>query len=101
MEHAAVQAKIAEPRHIASDLASSAHYFLQPTAPRRAAPPLKLVPMSPRQQRLQASLAELLLVNRLKAHSHSAEAGDTMARAAQILSVTCRNWFSSTYREAS
>lgn len=44
-----------------------------------------------------ASIAELLLVNRLKARVHpGTQATDILERASHIVFVTCKNWFSST-----
>jgi hypothetical protein len=44
-----------------------------------------------------ASIAELLLVNRLKARVHpSTQSTDILERASNIVFVTCKNWFYST-----
>lgn len=44
-----------------------------------------------------ASIAELLLVNRLKARiCPVTQATDILERASNIVFVTCKNWFSST-----
>ena len=43
----------------------------------------------------QVGVAELLLVNRLKARTRGVSATGILARAAQILAVTCKSWFSS------
>jgi hypothetical protein len=44
-----------------------------------------------------ASIAELLLVNRLKARVHpGTQATDILERASNIVLVTCKNWFFST-----
>ena len=41
-----------------------------------------------------ASIAELLLVNRLRARVHpKTQAADIMKRAANIVFVSCKNWF--------
>ncbi len=46
--------------------------------------------------KLKAGIAELLLVNRLKARSaRKAQATEMMERASHIVFVTCKNWFSS------
>ena len=43
-----------------------------------------------------ARIAELLLVNRLKARAHPrSQASEILERAAHIVFVTCKNWFSS------
>lgn len=47
----------------------------------------------------QASIAELLLVNRLKARSQRDQAAGMLELAAQIIFVTCKNWFSSTEQQ--
>lgn len=44
----------------------------------------------------QASIAELLLVNRLKARLQRDHSASMMERASQIIFVTCKSWFSST-----
>jgi len=43
---------------------------------------------------LQASLAELLLVNRLKARTQPDQAARMLERATHIIFVTCKHWFS-------
>lgn len=44
--------------------------------------------------KIKAGIAELLLVNRLKARSaRRTQAKDMMERAAHIVFVTCKNWF--------
>lgn len=54
-----------------------------------AAPPLGL----------QASLAELLLVCRLKARTRPADSASMLDRAAQIIFITCRNWFAAPHEK--
>lgn len=52
------------------------------------------LPKSP--DKLKAGIAELLLVNRLMARStRKAQATEMLDRAAHIVFVTCKNWFSS------
>lgn len=52
------------------------------------------VPSLPKQRiSLQASLAELLLVNRLRARSQPGPSARVLERAAHIIFVTCQNWF--------
>lgn len=47
--------------------------------------------------KIKAGIAELLLVNRLKARStRKTQAKDVMERAAHIVFVTCKNWFTPT-----
>jgi hypothetical protein len=41
----------------------------------------------------QASIAEFLLVNRLKARSRRDQAAVVLERASHIVFVTCKNWF--------
>ena len=41
----------------------------------------------------QASIAEFLLVNRLRARRRAAPSVDVLERAARIVFVTCQNWF--------
>ncbi|MES2509139.1 MAG: hypothetical protein V4625_04380 [Pseudomonadota bacterium] len=46
--------------------------------------------------KLKAGIAELLLVNRLKARSvRRTQAREMLERASHIVFVTCKNWFSS------
>lgn len=49
----------------------------------------------------RASIAELLLVARLRARNRRDLAVDTLERAAQVLWVTCKNWFSRSGRKPS
>lgn len=49
----------------------------------------------------RASIAELLLVARLRARNRRDLAVDTLERAAQVLWVTCKNWFSRGSRKPS
>jgi len=42
------------------------------------------------------SIAQLLLVARLRARNRRDLARDTLERAAQVMLVTCKNWFSPT-----
>lgn len=42
---------------------------------------------------IQAGLAELMLLNRLRARTRRDCGGDTLERAAQIIEVTSRHWF--------
>ncbi|MES1978177.1 MAG: hypothetical protein V4451_09080 [Pseudomonadota bacterium] len=47
--------------------------------------------------KIKAGIAELLLVNRLKARStRKTQAKDVMERAAHIVFITCKNWFTPT-----
>lgn len=41
----------------------------------------------------QASIAEFLLVNRLRARSRRDQASEMLERASHIVFVTCKNWF--------
>ncbi|MES2361393.1 MAG: hypothetical protein V4646_06285 [Pseudomonadota bacterium] len=59
-----------------------------------AAPSTALAQPSRRGISLRAGIAELLLIARLKARSHGNLATDVLERAAQIVFVTCKNWFS-------
>ncbi|MFI5447832.1 hypothetical protein [Polaromonas sp. UC242_47] len=49
----------------------------------------------------RASIAELLLVARLRARNRRDLAVDTLERAAQVLWVTCKNWFTRSSRKPS
>ena len=46
--------------------------------------------------RLQARLAELLLINRLRARSQPALSADVLERGAHVVRVTCESWFAVT-----
>lgn len=67
---------------------------LFPPANADAAASTELAPQSGRGLSLRAGLAELLLITRLKARSHGHHAADVLERAAKIVFVTCKNWFS-------
>ncbi|MES2910333.1 MAG: hypothetical protein V4718_03030 [Pseudomonadota bacterium] len=55
------------------------------------------VPSAYGPDKIKAGIAELLLVNRLKARStRKTQAKDVMERAAHIVFVTCKNWFTPT-----
>ena len=43
--------------------------------------------------RLQASIAESLLVSRLRARTQNASSADVLARGARMVHVTCNSWF--------
>ncbi len=43
--------------------------------------------------RLQAGVAELLLLCRLRARRHAVQSADVLERAARIVWVTCQHWF--------
>ncbi|MDB5964584.1 MAG: hypothetical protein JWQ72_1084 [Polaromonas sp.] len=69
-----------------------------PSAPSGAAPRLPEPPRLGLSKGLNfnASIAELLLVNRLKARiQRRTHAPEIMERASHIVFVTCKNWFSS------
>jgi hypothetical protein len=58
-------------------------------------PEEKQAPGDPRREVVQrASLAQLLLVARLRARNRRDLAMDSLERAAQMMLVTCKNWFS-------
>ncbi|MES2280474.1 MAG: hypothetical protein V4542_03595 [Pseudomonadota bacterium] len=58
---------------------------------------LPTLPSSYAPDKIKAGIAELLLVNRLKARStRKTQAKDVMERAAHIVFVTCKNWFTPT-----
>lgn len=57
-------------------------------------PVLPSLPSSYAPDKIKAGIAELLLVNRLRARSaRKTQAKDVMERAAHIVFVTCKNWF--------
>ncbi|WP_411882931.1 hypothetical protein [Polaromonas sp. YR568] len=57
-----------------------------------SAPDLPL-PIAKRKLGFQASIAEFLLVNRLRARRPAEPSADVLERAARIVFVTCQNWF--------
>lgn len=59
---------------------------------------VKALPASARKMslRLQASIAESLLVSRLRARSQNASSADVLARGALVVQVTCNSWFPAT-----
>src|SRR5689334_7595913 len=57
-------------------------------------PPAQLPePVAKRKITFQASIAEFLLINRLRARRRAQPSADVMERAARIVFVTCQNWF--------
>ena len=68
--------------------------LFQPRSPRETPPEASLpAPLTKRQAGLQSSIAEFLLVNRLRVRRSAASSADVMARASRIVFVTCQNWF--------
>jgi hypothetical protein len=57
-----------------------------------SAPGLPL-PVAQRKLGFQASIAEFLLVNRLRARRPAQPSADVLERASRIVFVTCQNWF--------
>jgi hypothetical protein len=47
---------------------------------------------------LQAGLAEMMLVNRLRAHTRSDLALDTLQRGVDVIALTAKNWFAEKVR---
>ncbi|MCY1163940.1 MULTISPECIES: hypothetical protein [Polaromonas] len=70
--------------------------FRQRLFPARAAEAVstELAPQSKRGLSLRAGISELLLITRLKARSQGSQAAEMLERAANIVFVTCKNWFS-------
>jgi hypothetical protein len=50
-------------------------------------------PIAQKKMSFQASVAEFLLVNRLRARKRAVPSADVLERAAHIVFVTCKNWF--------
>ena len=50
-------------------------------------------PIAKRHLGFQASIAEFLLVTRLRARRRAAPSADVLERAARMVFVTCQNWF--------
>ncbi len=61
--------------------------------PRDATAPPLPVPLPRRQVGFPASIAEFLLVIRMRARQRSASSVDVLERAVRIVFVTCQNWF--------
>lgn len=57
------------------------------------------VPIPKKSIGFQASIAEFLLVNRLRARRRSEKSPDVLERAARIVFVTCQNWFAEPERD--
>src|SRR5215204_3145647 len=79
-------------------LASRASRFrqrlFQPWAGLRAPAAAQLPqPIAQKKMSFQASIAEFLLVNRLRARKRAEPSADVLERAAHIVFVTCKNWF--------
>ncbi|MDB5891510.1 MAG: hypothetical protein JWP47_2341 [Polaromonas sp.] len=65
-------------------------------------PALKDMPVTVKQKvGLQASIAELLLVNRLKARAQRDPSARILERATHIIFVTCQHWFAHPGKESS
>lgn len=71
--------------------------LFSPAAPGASAAAAALVPATVKgRMTFQASIAELLLVNRLKARSQKDQAARMLERASAIIFVTCKSWFAGT-----
>lgn len=55
-------------------------------------------PVAQKKMSFQASIAEFLLVNRLRARKRAEPSADVLERAARIVFVTCQNWFAKPQR---
>lgn len=64
------------------------HPWSGPLAPASAPPAV-----AKRKITFQASIAEFLLINRLRARRRAQPSADVLERAARIVFVTCQNWF--------
>lgn len=64
-----------------------------PQLPPNELPGKRQLPQVRRVDRLRASVAQLLLVARLRARNRRDLAADLLERAAHVISVTCKNWF--------
>ncbi|MEP6772987.1 MAG: hypothetical protein ABI893_14475 [Polaromonas sp.] len=69
--------------------------WLGPRAPVAAKTP---APIAQKKITFQASIAEFLLVNRLRARRRAEPSADVLERAARIVFVTCQNWFAAPQR---
>lgn len=50
-------------------------------------------PIAQKKISFQASIAEFLLVNRLRARKRAEPSADVLERASRIVFITCKNWF--------
>ncbi|MCZ8257659.1 MAG: hypothetical protein O9327_18590 [Polaromonas sp.] len=66
-----------------------------PRPPTAARPP---APIAHKKVTFQASIAEFLLVNRLRARKPAVPSADVLERASRIVFVTCQNWFATPQR---
>jgi hypothetical protein len=66
-----------------------------PRPPTAARPPEAI---AQKKMTFQASIAEFLLVNRLRARKRAEPSADVLERAAHIVFVTCKNWFATPQR---
>jgi hypothetical protein len=66
-----------------------------PRPPAAASPP---EPLAQKKMTFQASIAELLLVTRLRARKRAEPSADVLERASRIVFVTCKNWFATPQR---
>jgi len=55
-------------------------------------------PVAQKKMSFQASIAEFLLVNRLRARKRAEPSADVLERASRIVFVTCKNWFATPQR---
>jgi hypothetical protein len=69
------------------------------SGPRAPAATQLPVPIAQKKMSFQASIAEFLLVNRLRARKRAEPSADVLERAAHIVFVTCKNWFASPRQE--
>lgn len=67
--------------------------LFQPSATARPAAARLPAPLPRKQLGFQASLAEFLLVTRLRSRRRAVPSADVLERAARIVFVTCQNWF--------
>ena len=67
--------------------------LFQPWAGTRVPTVAKPEPLAHKKMTFQASIAEFLLVNRLRARKPAVPSADVLERASRIVFVTCQNWF--------
>lgn len=63
--------------------------------PQRSEAQVKPAARNRRELNLRASIAEMLLIVRLRARSRSCASRDVLERGAHVVDVTCKNWFAS------
>ena len=71
--------------------------LFEPRVRPAGAQPSPQAPQLPKREiNFRASLAEFLLINRLRARRKAAPSADVLAHGERIVFITCKNWFGTT-----